>query len=113
MLPVEIIIFAMTVTLGVAAARTSVLADQGSYGTTTPNRTVLLFASMLMTFSMLVWGLAALAWYWPIIVFLIVLIFIGAIVPRSTWPLFFQALPLIACANVAAGIYLWTAYWPF
>lgn len=65
------------------------------------------------TLSLIVWGSAALAWYWPVTTLLSGGIALAFIVTRTNWSLWFAVYPILDLIAAAGGLYLWIRHWPF
>ena len=110
----KLLLFVMAVTLGMATVRIATINARGGYQTfEAVVRAITSFASMLMCLALIVWGFAALAWYWPVATFVAASIIVGMAIGRDNWPAFYVIQPLIALGTIGIGLVLWIAYWPF
>lgn len=90
---------------GLLTARAGTIADRGGIEPT-PIVVSITFASMLCTFSIVVWGFIYLSWWLPILAFVVLSLVVGSVVTRGTWTSFYQAIPvtgLIAIGTTAAA----------
>ena len=107
------ITFALIFVLGMLASRIVLV---GTRGGIQQRNVVLALIGMIATFvtlSLVVWGFASLAWYWPIATFVAGSVIIGLIVTRSNWGAWFAASPFLDVIAGAGGLYLWIWHWPF
>ena len=88
---VKLLLFVMAVTLGMATVRIATINARGGYQTfEAVVRAITSFASMLMCLALIVWGFAALAWYWPVATFVAASIIVGMAIGRDNWPAFYR-----------------------
>ena len=106
-------VFIAAMILATLTARVTLVGMRVRVGQVPPERAALGAASTIILFSLLVWGLAALDWYWPVIAFMIGSIIAGFAVTRRAWPTLFTFQPVLDIATIAAGLYLWIGHWPF
>lgn len=104
--------FVAALTLGILSGRVTAVGWRGGYREIALWRSALGAAAVAMTFSLFVWGFASLAWYWPILAFLLGNA-AGLIVTRSSWPALVTFQPVLDLFVLGIGLYLWMAQWPF
>jgi hypothetical protein len=64
-------------------------------------------------FSLVVWGFAALDWYWPLIALAAGAVICVVAINSTNFPFWYGALPFLYTATAIGGIYLWFWNWPF
>lgn len=67
----------------------------------------------LFLISLLVWGFAALGWYWPVIAFVGGAVLSRVAINRNNFGGWYGASPFLYTATAIGGIYLWFWNWPF
>ena len=67
----------------------------------------------LFLLSLLLWGLVALDWYWPLIAFVAGAAICWAVIKPANFALWYGASPFLYTATAVGGIYLWFSNWPF
>jgi hypothetical protein len=111
---VQLLLYVTALTLGIATARISTIRSRGgSQGYEGVVRSITSFVAMLTCFALIVWGFAALSWYWPIAIFVVASVIVGIVINRTSWPMFYLVQPLISLGTIGIGLTLWIAYWPF
>tara|TARA_Y100000782_G_scaffold112480_1_gene142790 strand:- start:894 stop:1214 length:321 start_codon:yes stop_codon:yes gene_type:complete len=92
---------------GILTARAGTIAARGNIEPTHPAVIFINFGSMISTFAIIVWGFLNLQWWIPLAGFIVISLFVGVIVGRSTWPVFYQAIPITGVITIAVTGYAW------
>ena len=67
----------------------------------------------LFLLSLVVWGFAALDWYWPLIAFAAGAAIAWAAINPTNFALWYGISPALYTITAVGGIYLWFWNWPF
>lgn len=92
---------------GVLTARAETIANRGGIEQTNSTVIFINFASMISTFAIMIWGFVNLHWWIPLVGFIVISTLVGVIVDRSTWLIFYRAIPLTGLMTIAINGYAW------
>lgn len=98
---------------GILGSRTALV---GARGGVQRRNVALAFLGMAATFislSLIVWGFAALPWYWPVGTFLAASTLSGMIITRTNWGTWFFVAPILDIVAATGGLFLWIKHSPF
>jgi hypothetical protein len=92
---------------GILTARAETIAARGGIEQVNLALISISFGSMISTFAIIIWGFINLKWWIPLAGFVVISLFVGVIVGRSTWPLFYKAIPITGLITIVVTGYAW------
>jgi hypothetical protein len=92
---------------GALTARAGTIATRGNIEPANHAMIFINFGSMISTLAIVVWGFINLQWWITLTGFVVISLFVGVIVGRSSWPMFYQAMPITGVLTIAITGYVW------
>lgn len=109
MLAVYVVVFLV----GIVTSRVAIVGARGGIEHRVLARSALGALATMVTLSLIVWGVVALSWYWPVALFVGGSVLAAFIVTRSNWAGWFSVSAVLDAIAAAGGLYLWIWHWPF